>query len=104
MKNLKTTMIAALLMLAAVGEVVAQEKYDYAIIFADPNGKPIIHKVTNTGHEQLKTSSKGSDLYGQLQDLLNVVHNETANGWEVINIIPLNISSTERFYLKKIIK
>jgi hypothetical protein len=32
MKNLKTTMIAALLMLAAVGGVAAQDKWEYASI------------------------------------------------------------------------
>ena len=101
MKNLKTTIITALLMFAAVSGAVAQEKWEYAMIFIDPGGKLLIHKVNNTEHQSIKLESKFNNFYGQTQELLNQVSKATDEGWEVINASASTNISINIFYLKR---
>lgn len=102
--KIKTTLLTAFFFFGLLTGLQAQDKYDYEMIFTDPTGKLIIHKVSNTGHEKVQIQSKATDLYGQLQEILKVVHDETENGWEVINVTLTNAGNTDRFYLKKKLK
>jgi hypothetical protein len=96
MKNLKTTMIAALLMIAAVGGVGAQEKYHFARVAINTlNGKEI-EIVTDNEPEKPVYIDKAA---GRIKQLLKVVHQMTAEGWEVINAVENGVEIT--YFLKK---
>jgi hypothetical protein len=84
MKNLKTIMIAALLMLAAVGELVAQEKWEYAAV-AYSYGKIVISiagkevKSVEVQKEEMMPDKKNMNpVLKQLQELSDA-------GWNWFN-------------------
>jgi hypothetical protein len=91
MKNLKTTMITALLMLAAVGGVTAQEKYEYATVkflTLPPIDRGIY--VSISGQEKYeKIPVKKEALADALLDLtpiLTYIKSMTDAGWEIISV------------------
>jgi hypothetical protein len=89
MKNLKTTMIAVMLMLAAVGEVVAQDKCDFIMAYLDnvSSKHPVIHLIQNdVAVKVIETGKKLTDGVGQYERLLSTISQLTAEGWEVISI------------------
>jgi hypothetical protein len=95
MKNLKTTMIAALLMLAAVGEVVAQEKYEFAIVCNYGTDLTIAKHSTEVIH-----LPKGSDAWGEL---IKKVEAMNKDGWEVYNSTSSD-NVSHAYYLRRKIK
>jgi hypothetical protein len=100
MKNLKTTMIAALLMLAAVGEVVAQEKWEYSIVGIENL------KVVVTGQNKEKFPiEKALDFDVAV---MRKVQEMAKEGWEVVNAAPTFGSqgtiSFHVFYLRRKVK
>jgi hypothetical protein len=86
-KNLKTTMIAALLMLTAVGGVVAQEKYEYAVvqyIYLAPRNY-ITVSINGETYEEIeldKNSSKSRFFGWDLNPVLKKVNEMEDKGWE----------------------
>jgi hypothetical protein len=87
MKNLKTTMIAALLMLAAVGEVVAQEKWEYATIsYYWGYAKLSVSLDGKQFLEEKVELPKGEAGPYNSNPLLNKVHEYEDKGWEVMNV------------------
>jgi hypothetical protein len=82
MKNLKTAMIAVMLMLAAVGGVVAQEKWEYAIV------KQFITKKTvyiSIGGQAVKEQTVSTNCDSDCNGLLLLIQQMTSEAWEVIN-------------------
>jgi hypothetical protein len=87
MKNLKTTMIAALLMLAAVSSALAQEKWEYATVSC------------SWAYQKLSVSIDGKEFYEEKMDLpkpenkefnsnplLNKIHELENKGWESVSV------------------
>src|SRR4051812_42739959 len=107
MKNLKTTMIAALLMLAAVGELVAQDKYEFASICYDfyYGGSKALSITTPSGYEKKKI-----DFGNQEKEPMNMtfffaeITKLQDEGWEVMTITsaPHNtVDVTQTAFLKR---
>jgi hypothetical protein len=99
MKNLKTTMIAALLMLATVGGVVAQEKWEYAKVFAwtgGLNANGIYVTISGKEAERIEVDWKAVNKYVQdVTPFLNYIEKMTEEGWEVITV------DSGTYYLKR---
>jgi hypothetical protein len=86
MKNLKTTMIAVMLMLATRGEVVAQEKYEYAVVSLEktpPNTMASAYPTKLSVFSSSGQSSEKVDKDIAERTLIQKVEEFTNNGWEV---------------------
>src|SRR4051812_38495759 len=101
MKNLKTTMIAALLILAAVGEVVAQDKWEYAIITLNKSRIPLASSIEilrsdNQVTEKVSKTEDGQLLFKKLEEF-------TSQGWEVYqsNMSPVGNGDAYAYFLRK---
>jgi hypothetical protein len=102
MKNLKTTMIGALLMFAAVGEVAAQEKYEYAIVtlnksFGAASSSIEIYRSDN---QQVEKVSKAEDV----QRLFKKLEEFTNQDWEVYQStmsLPTGSGESFAYFLRK---
>lgn len=81
MKNLKTTIITALLMLAMVSCTVAQEKWEYAAVY-NINFKTV---VVNASNIERIAVEKGTDFEVAV---LQKVQSMNKEGWEVYNTAP----------------
>jgi hypothetical protein len=93
--KLKTTIVTALLLIASVSGLVAQDKYDLIMAWVDPS-KPLIHIVQNDVEAKtIETGKKILDMQGQYQRLLSEISKLTAQGWEIINV------SQYTYYLKR---
>jgi hypothetical protein len=98
MRNLKTTMIAALLMLAAVGEVVAQERWEFATVRSTFGYSSIVF-TTAENQEVIPTKPKENE-----KELIKKVNDLSLQGWEVFNTTDASGGSADiikSYYLRK---
>ncbi|MES2619799.1 MAG: hypothetical protein V4615_03030 [Bacteroidota bacterium] len=82
MKNLKTTIITALLLLAIVSGAVAQEKYDFAVVSYTLLPKKV--RISINGEFTAKGGEGSKDLY-DFSPVLREVADMQEKGWEVFN-------------------
>jgi hypothetical protein len=92
-KNLKTTMIAALLMLAAVGEAVAQEKWEYANVKANLSA---VMFATADNLEVIPTKLKENE-----KETLKKLNELNDKGWEVYAVSADPPNNITVYYLRK---
>jgi len=91
MKNLKTTIITVLLLLAMAGGAVAQEKWEYATVTFCPPGLPTSRGlyVSISGKEFDKIEVRKEDAKSLIYDntfCLNYIQKMTSEqGWRVIS-------------------
>jgi hypothetical protein len=78
MKNLKTTIITALLLFAAVGGAVAQEKYEYAMLYQ--LDQLVFWNAEKT--EIIKFDSTAGWIRGTMKKLNEL----SEQGWEVYSV------------------
>jgi hypothetical protein len=85
MKNLKVLMMVVVLMMALGGSVVAQDKYDFAMVTLPASGNHI-HILTSNEAERLAELDRKLDAFQRLKVALIEVSKMTDQGWEVINV------------------
>ncbi len=82
--------------LYSASTLMAADKYDLAIVWLNAT-KPIVQVFQNgTQVKVIDTGKKNTDIEGQMEQLLTVVSNLTAEGWEIINV---GVGHT--YYLKR---
>jgi hypothetical protein len=103
MRNLKTTMIAVLLMFAAVGESVAQEKWEYATLSYVLSQQRIIISINGTEIKKIDAKDNSRD-YHDTNPALAEISKMNNEGWEVFStgsVAGSSASNVMVFYLRK---
>jgi hypothetical protein len=101
MKNLKTTMIVVMLMLAAVGSAVAQEKYEYACVYYNSSENVVSTSINGVDFEKEKITIASTKGLWDLNPAIKKVLDMQEKGWEVYNSGVSSAPNGVIYFLKK---
>ncbi|MCF8278386.1 MAG: hypothetical protein K9J17_16780 [Flavobacteriales bacterium] len=91
MKHLKTTLLTFAL-LFSVNTLMAQEKYDYAVVNYDASSQSIFVSINGESFEQIKVSKdETKEKFLDLSPVLRQLNKMNDEGWEVYSTqVPAN--------------